>query len=187
MTDTNLLFIDFSAQVGDTLNLPFIENELYVYYTGETEIGGITRKEIQFMGEIAIYSSWIEGIGGVYGGFFGSWCGQGNGCVPDLFCSTVNDEEVYGTCNVGISENRMEQLIFDVSPNPALDIIKIEINSNGNISYKATIFNTAGVMVLNTTIVDKTTEININELPTGLYLLKLSNKDIYQTKRLIVK
>ena len=186
LTDTNLLFIDFSAQIGDTLHLPLIENEIYVYNIGEDEIGGIIRKRIEFANEM-IYGSWIEGIGGVYGGFFGSWCGVGIGCDTYLSCSTLNGEDVYGTCNIGISENEGEQLSFDVSPNPVLDYIKIEINSNSNINYKATIFNTNGIMVLNTTIINTTTEIKINNIPAGIYLLKLSSKDSYQTKRIIVK
>jgi hypothetical protein len=187
LTDTNLLFIDFSAQVGDILNLPFSENDLFVFYTGEVEIGGVIRKEIQFMDDFLIYGSWIEGIGGVIGGFFGSWCGQGIGCVPDLFCSTANGEEVYGNCNVGIFEQGLQELEFKILPNPASDLIKITFNSNSNENFEAAIFDVKGIMVLNSIINKSSNQINIDKLDSGIYLLRLiSDNGYYKASRFIV-
>ncbi len=99
--------------------------------------------------------------------------------------------KIYGTCieskivNVlvdpclGIEEHKLQVSLY---PNPFTNQITIKTeNNNGLIS----IFNLVGEMVYSTQITSHSTEINLNELPTGVYILHFVNGNNQQIIKLI--
>lgn len=79
--------------------------------------------------------------------------------------------------------NEVDSSIFSVSPNPAQHTVKIV--SNTTPIFKIEGYNVLGQQVLNQSFSETTSKnIDISQLKTGVYLLKINNTT---TKRLIVK
>ena len=67
-----------------------------------------------------------------------------------------------------VAENTMENL--SVYPNPAHDLIHINVETHGRVSLQ--MFNTLGQCVISQTI-DTSSDISIADLPTGIYLIQI--------------
>jgi hypothetical protein len=103
------------------------------------------------------------------------------------------NEEMELTCNcdtypdcltvtVGIDETSSTASASDyfVFPNPAVDIINIDIS--GNIKYEATFYNLQGILIMSTT---NQSVIDIQTLAHGIYLLEI--KDLETGQKVIEK
>jgi hypothetical protein len=92
----------------------------------------------------------------------------------------VTDENKFyyeqSTASTSIYEN--SNSFFSVFPNPASDQINIEANEYlmGN---EFAIYNSIGKSVLKGSITSKKTIVNLNDLPTGIYILSV-NKQVYK-------
>jgi hypothetical protein len=73
---------------------------------------------------------------------------------------------------VGIDETAAEVPV-SISPNPVNDKIKITIKREKQLPEKLTVYNSAGVMVKNYTLNQPRATLDISNLKTGLYILKL--------------
>lgn len=182
-TPSEILLYDFNVNIGDRLNC---DGELLANFYGlvvETidtiSIGSTLRKRISFE-----YSNakWIEGIGSVQGLLFAgepiATRGQPTG---DLICFKLNDEihyfnESFDECMPsGVSENEFVKnaLIF---PNPTNDEINIVIPENF-ISRRISVFDIYGKMMKSEYISTKNIVINLNNLPTGIYVVKIQGEN----------
>jgi PKD repeat protein len=65
--------------------------------------------------------------------------------------------------------------LFKIYPNPAHDILNIDMN-NSFVTYPAEIINTSGKILKTARLISGTNTIQISNLPTGLYLLKISGQ-----------
>jgi hypothetical protein len=70
-----------------------------------------------------------------------------------------------------------------VFPNPASDKLIIETPSNAEIQ----LFDLSGRMVLNQTSRKKSHELNIQNLPNGIYILKIFNNTFSANQKLVIK
>lgn len=73
-------------------------------------------------------------------------------------------------------EKEDEEEFFIAYPNPANDVLYIEINNsarglNGNPAYNIRLYSMLGSMVLSTTTQNNTVQLNISNLPNGIYFL----------------
>ncbi|MBI4649114.1 MAG: T9SS type A sorting domain-containing protein, partial [Bacteroidia bacterium] len=66
--------------------------------------------------------------------------------------------------------------IFNIFPNPAYDKIEIELNINDKYSFA--LYNNIGKIVLSSENISGNTQIDINELPTAIYILQIKFQDI---------
>ncbi|HMQ47919.1 MAG TPA: T9SS type A sorting domain-containing protein [Saprospiraceae bacterium] len=70
-TEEEILLYDFSLQVGDELTLPYFDDPSTFFlkvanvYTVQQQ--GISRKVIQFVPQMGIEESWVEGVGSIRG------------------------------------------------------------------------------------------------------------------------
>lgn len=76
---------------------------------------------------------------------------------------------------VGINDALVNNQI-NLSPNPVLDQLKIEISTNSSIQLNIEIFTTSGVKVMETKIKNGS-NISTNLLKSGVYLLKIMQED----------
>lgn len=95
------------------------------------------------------------------------------------FMLNVDDICLYRTYNY-VAENVID--LFMIYPNPAVD--KLMVESEVVVS-QYDIYNVAGEMILSKPVDEKAFEINVSELPTGTYLIKMSANGIVQTKRFV--
>lgn len=92
----------------------------------------------------------------------------------------LNADELWELCNV-LQTSEFAENNFSIYPNPAQD--KFFIRSDFKSDFNLSIYNNIGRLVLSAA---STTEINIDNLPNGLYFLKFSSEKNTQTKKLII-
>lgn len=101
------------------------------------------------------------------------------GMLSYIETSNYNYEEVV----LGINDIEKQKENILVYPNPANDILNIEIQENFK-PLQITLYNTLGKEVIRKNLT--TSQINISNLPQGLYLLKISsNGKIIKTEKIV--
>ncbi len=105
-----------------------------------------------------------------------------NGCTTVSAIITITD--------VGVEELN-EYLSMNIYPNPATDVLTIDLFSLKQDTYKLQLMNIAGQVVyletvnLNNALVKK--QIDLENLPQGIYLIQLINNENVFSKRVIKK
>ncbi|WP_346856217.1 T9SS type A sorting domain-containing protein [uncultured Draconibacterium sp.] len=84
---------------------------------------------------------------------------------------------------VGV-ENREAESMFAVYPNPASDLLYVQIKNPEN--YWLRISDSSGKIQMEKAL-DETATINTSELKSGLYLVSLTNSEITHTKTIIIQ
>ncbi len=75
---------------------------------------------------------------------------------------------------------------LSIYPNPVNNGKQyIYITSKKNFTKKIEIFNTLGKQILSTVLIGK--ELNIAKLSTGVYILKITESNISETRKLVIK
>jgi len=105
-----------------------------------------------------------------------------------------------GTNSQGVWRRQLSQLYtstgeiqpepsFSIYPNPATTSINIEIPQefNNSSSNLVQIFNTLGSLVWQKNTSDASIYIDVNDLPKGIYFVKIKNSDMTQTAKFIVQ
>ena len=95
------------------------------------------------------------------------------------FMLNVDDITLYRQYN-GIGETSLNMV--SVYPNPAKSMISVESDNVVN-SYE--IYNVAGVMVYSETVDSKSFNVNVNELPSGAYMIRMDSDGFVRTKRFV--
>ncbi|WP_052823470.1 T9SS type A sorting domain-containing protein [Neotamlana sedimentorum] len=126
----------------------------------ETYIG------IQYSDSDGTYSSWTLSNIGIYG----SAC-------PTLGAVTASD------CNtLSTTQNQIEG--FDMYPNPT-NLGYVTILSANNTKMEVSVFDLLGKQVLNNTV--KNNKLDVSNLKSGVYVMKVNQNDAISTKKLVIK
>lgn len=84
--------------------------------------------------------------------------------------------------SVGLKE--LSESIFSIYPNPANEVLNIELE-NLNETATISIINALGEVVVNETATNKNLKLNIQHLTSGVYFIKMDNKQGTTTKKFI--
>jgi photosystem II stability/assembly factor-like uncharacterized protein len=76
---------------------------------------------------------------------------------------------------------------FTITPNPASDRIQLSVNSINFESLKVSIYNILGSVVMSETVTQKISDIAINKLKSGVYMIEVKTNKSSGIKRLIIK
>jgi hypothetical protein len=95
------------------------------------------------------------------------------------------DDLVLDVSPLSINENSSFKLT--VSPNPANDIINVNLKNVGTDPNNVIIYNLAGQMVYNSSFTSSQFKINVANLNEGIYFIKISNNNTHKIKKFIVK
>ncbi|BAO55161.1 T9SS type A sorting domain-containing protein [Nonlabens marinus] len=105
-----------------------------------------------------------------------------NNSRPEPYAISPRDANDIGALTLSITSlNKVEFTLF---PNPATNS-KLNINSSNGAEFDVEVFSTLGQRVITQKSVTNT--INIDSLTTGLYIVKISQGDASQTRKLVVK
>lgn len=93
----------------------------------------------------------------------------------------------------GFSQARVDNALvqeniegLSIFPNPVNNGKQyINITSKRNLTKKVEIFNVLGKQIFSTVLVGK--ELNISKLGTGVYILKITEKAVSETRKLVIK
>ncbi|WP_034059819.1 T9SS type A sorting domain-containing protein [Lacinutrix jangbogonensis] len=103
--------------------------------------------------------------------------------VVDPSASGLSGIESHMFTTLSVDEIKEELLEFSMHPNPASDIVKIEV-PKGIKDIKIEVFDTLGKQIpIN---LSENNTINVSDLSSGLYLVSIITKETKMTKRLII-
>jgi hypothetical protein len=103
---------------------------------------------------------------------------------PDATQNDIGAKYYQTPCVVGIINSINVINSFDIYPNPAHQTLNISFSNNQNPKQQIQIYNTYGELIKEVEIL-QTTQINISNLPSGLYFIHLKNDP--QLYRKIIK
>ena len=176
----DILYYDFTARVGDVLNVGDLGISSTVDSISVEHIGGVDRKKFWFglrydhLGVPQAKETWVEGIGSNFGL---PWSGYAE--VFDfssrLLCFHQNGELVwqdpaYNACSLTEVEEMIKDDGLFVYPNPVGDRMMIE----GVEAIEVKVYNALGQLVKT---VRGANEINMAELPEGVYLISVTDME----------
>ncbi len=107
----------------------------------------------------------------------------------DAETGTVVVDGAVQTVNVtiiAIGINNIAKYSFKVYPNPAKEILHIDLQ-NTTKQYGFQIIDMTGKIIFNQSILNNKTEIDISNFSTGIYLIRLVNNNEIYTERLIIE
>lgn len=84
-------------------------------------------------------------------------------------------------------KNYKANALMQVYPNPANDIVTVNIDRNSNIDLTLYIYNIMGSLVKTETLKQNQQQINISELRNGIYILKIKYKRVIEKQKLIIQ
>lgn len=127
---------------------------------------GLPNQYPMWVRDFAVYNGYLYASIMCYNGPYGLWKRP----LSDLL--NVNEVSI--------------QVQINIFPNPAKDRIYISIPKNEKRTIIA-ILDLQGRLIKSETITDEQSEINVSELPSGMYLLKVENEQGVITKKIIVQ
>jgi photosystem II stability/assembly factor-like uncharacterized protein len=98
--------------------------------------------------------------------------------VSGLILKTTNG-------GVGLNESAFVSKILKIYPNPAKDKITIESLMTGD--ARLSILNVNSQEVVIKQITDHKTQIDISDLPSGVYIVRLKNENTFEMRKLIIE
>jgi len=105
--------------------------------------------------------------------------------VIEVRCNSSNEAFFFDNINVngalGLGDNNQNS--FSVYPNPANGYVNITSQTSGD--KNVTVYNVLGKQVINTTI--NTDRLDISNLNSGVYIIKISQNGVSSTKKLVVR
>lgn len=188
--DEDILLYDFNLVVGDTFDLYWVNymqdsDTVFLFHklkvltidsvvlTDNSIRKRLTFEVTNFHGWTiclnSMYFHWIEGIGNTDGLIYKDfecfeWWNQ-------LRCFKYNDEILYGPC-LNVSTADINQKQIKLYPNPFQDIVKIDDPNDELLS--SVIYDVQGKVIQKKA---NQTELNLSDLSSGLYILKVKFKD----------
>lgn len=189
--DSNeVLLYDFSVAAGDSLKLGYDTN---MYYTvdsiGFEILNNTTRKKYYLSHDYYNWKDiWIEGIGSNKGiiqsasaGNVGGWsrflCMQENG---NLAYMNPN----YNSCYLKTNLNEIEKADFKIYPNPAKGKLIIKSVYSADIE-SVTLTNINGQIIKE--FYYNKTKIDVSDLSSGFYILKISYNERLFTEKILIQ
>jgi hypothetical protein len=85
---------------------------------------------------------------------------------------------------VGSNDNKNEEILFSVNPNPADNFLTISLNSNSDATLR--LFDVLGKAILEERI-SGSRKISTEDFKNGVYIVSVSSNGNVSTKRIVVK
>ncbi|MFA6933420.1 MAG: T9SS type A sorting domain-containing protein, partial [Bacteroidales bacterium] len=106
---------------------------------------------------------------------------------PQAYIASLTDILAYD-CYVGLQNNEFaDENLITIYPNPASDIINLEINNTTKEVLNLNIYNIMGSLVKTETTAVNNNQINISDLNNGIYLIEIKSKDLITKQKLIIQ
>lgn len=194
---------DFSLNVGDSVLFDLygmFPEWLQVVNVDSVHINGGYYRRLKFAEPTMnafdeLNEIWIEGIGSIHGPLFPNFPVKFSQEMPDsmlITCTFSNNQHVwqhqsYPSCyvNIILRVDHLEFYDFKIYPNPFTD--RIHIDNIGLQHYELTLLNSLGQTVKRMQVNDGNQIIDLTELKTGIYLLKIDNGLNARTMKIIKK
>jgi hypothetical protein len=175
------------------------------------------RLHLQDTGNISNVEDWIEGVGSSMGLPFATfWSITDNSydltcyntidsaryenpspslgfCtapLPNVTCDTISicdTVEIEDTTTTFISLQVFNGNLFELYPNPANDVVTLKTNDSGDGDLLLTIYDARGSVVKQKKLIHNKTQIAVNDLNNGIYMLVVKSDHGLESKRLVIR
>ena len=109
---------------------------------------------------------------------------NGNPSIGENAQGCNSKAEVGAACETSVEEHDPTGN-FSVFPNPASSRLTIEVNNKYSLEFCYTLFNSNGQVVLSSCIKETTKEIDINQLLSGIYIIKVWDEKAVMVRKVI--
>jgi hypothetical protein len=194
-SNEDVLLYDFSLEVNDTATVygAWSMHDIVVTEVNTVLVNETYRKKIVF-DELNGWSPgyWIEGVGSVYG-LPDAALGQITDYSPVLSCFYEGNNLAWDNpdnedlqCGSTLATIEIGQATLHVFPNPAAEYLQISLSENTLLqALKVEVVSLTGQTVLVTQTY--TGRLDISNLPSGVYAIRLRNNDVIIGNASIVK
>jgi hypothetical protein len=86
-----------------------------------------------------------------------------------------------------VSEQTVNNTLFNLYPNPASNFITLNIDNINNADLTLNIYNVIGTLVKSETLKQNQRQINVGDLSNGVYMVTIKSKDFTESQRLIIQ
>jgi len=86
-----------------------------------------------------------------------------------------------------VPEQLVNNILFNLYPNPALDIVTLNIDNTNNEDLALNIYNIMGVLVKSEMLKQSQRQINIRDLSNGIYMITIKSKNLTEKQKLIIQ
>jgi hypothetical protein len=108
-------------------------------------------------------------------------------CRPNgnsiVYIDNLNFDELITSTQEQTSENTA----FRLYPNPASDIVILDLTNESNIDLTLNIYNVIGTLVKSEMVKQNQPQINIEDLSNGVYMVEIKSKDQTLNQRLLIQ
>jgi hypothetical protein len=195
------LLYDFTAEAGDSIFGMYVEGwfgggsamndyPFVVEYVDTVVINGVPRRRL-WSAEAGSGSFLIEGIGNSYGLFMEYWINVSDYSV-ELVCMNSNDTILYGNnagatgdCprNLGVATHEQPQI--KMFPNPVTSHFSVVFPGNSEL-WTFSLVNAYGQSItLPVSTNGNTAEVDLSDLPSGIYFLHAAGNQQNFTQKLV--
>jgi hypothetical protein len=86
-----------------------------------------------------------------------------------------------------VPEKNLDYNTLNIFPNPACEVLNVVFNENKIIDYRVKIYNIIGTLVKTETLKQNQSQINIEDLSNGTYLLEIESQFYIKKQKLIIQ
>lgn len=104
--------------------------------------------------------------------------------APDVISAVIQVDNITASSSLSTTEFESQNRELMISPNPAKDKLNITLPSGSN-DMKLEVFDVLGKRVYNGLLTQLESSVNVSRWKSGVYLVRISNNSITQTKRFI--
>ena len=109
------------------------------------------------------------------------------GTLPHGNSALYIDNLNFDNLITSVSEQTSENTTFSLYPNPATDIVTLNIGNINNAALTLNIYNVIGTLVKSEILKQNQQQINIGDLSNGVYMFSIKSKDFTANQRLIIQ
>lgn len=100
-----------------------------------------------------------------------------------LYVDNLNFDDLI----TSLPELNDKKVFFNLFPNPASDIVTLEINKTSNEKLISNIYSNTGVLVRTEILKQNQQQFNINDLSNGIYMVEIKSKGLIEKQKLIIQ
>lgn len=86
-----------------------------------------------------------------------------------------------------VAENSSKKVLINFYPNPASNIVTLNIDNIDNNVITVNIYNIMGSLVKTEIFKQSQQQINVSDLSNGIYTIAISSKDLIEKHKLIIR
>lgn len=116
-----------------------------------------------------------------------SYNGYNSSCIPQGNSVLYIDNLNFDNLITSASKITSESTLFNIYPNPASDIVLLNIGNTNNLDWTLHIYNAVGALVKSEILKQNRPQINIEDLCNGIYLVEAKSNELNIKQKLIIQ